>query len=115
MQLTFSVLGELGAKLDQVLNTIGPFADERPHRIFVAKACACYQGIANMGLEGIVRVQDARDPALCVVRVRFRSLLFRNDEDLHARRIHRHLDREEESGAAGAKNKNIGLQSVGDY
>jgi hypothetical protein len=25
------------------------------------------------------------------------------------------LDREEESGAAGAKNKNIGLQSGGDY
>jgi hypothetical protein len=55
-------------------------------------------------------IDYARDAALRVVRVGFGALFFCDDKDLQSR-FERKLDGEEKSGAAGAKNKNVGIRN----
>ena len=45
--------------------------NNEPHRVGVAKARPCIEGILNVGFNGVLGVEDRRDPPLSIEGVGF--------------------------------------------
>jgi hypothetical protein len=111
IELPRAVARELCAKLYELSNALRALFNEHPNSIFMAESRPGDQRIADVRLEGVVFVDNARDAALRVIRVRFRTVFLRNDENIQTCQLCS-LKGKEESGGAGAKYKDVGARDV---
>ena len=72
---------EVGAELQQLVDHRGRALDDRLHDFFAAEARTRVDRVARVGVEGVLVVQDGRDPALRRVRRRVCGALLGDDRD----------------------------------
>jgi hypothetical protein len=72
---------ERGAPVKQLLHVNDAVLDEHAHCIFVTETVAGSHGVGEMLLRRVVDADRRRDAALCVARIAFGGIRFRQNSD----------------------------------
>jgi len=96
-------------KLNEIADTLRPLGNEDTNCILMAKSGTSNDRVVKVRFERIILADNTRDATLRIVCIRFRALLLGDDKDAQLRMLC-DREREEESGRAGAKNKDVSFR-----